>query len=454
MENKRKSSGKRAVEKHCAPSSKSNKTKTINNDTNILSLNDDCLLSVFRYMGIRDVANSEQTCTRLRDITNLYYRKMKTLEWTPDLPFASASKVICKFGCFTTSLHSLRFDGVRKPKVGKEKEQTAYQHFIDTLVENCKKIKSLTFNECDGGPEWAPFFDSLQYLESLSLFNTTLRKSDYMDRVITLKQFHLAGYNSFRSEKLNEFLSKNDLRRLVLEDCERLSKDVCYFGLAHMSLESLSVEVYSDNVAEVEENYFSSDDESELRHLFCKLKRLKVTQAKQKMNLNEFLKKVVANAALDELDLFKVNVNQDTFAIMETMKLKTLKLYPRIQDSASTFCHMLVDSLTNLKHLTLVLFDSDRDTDISDDDLLLLIERLRNLESLNLYHCECECGCDYVVCPFRCKLRCLIDNINKIFETDEQRPPLKLILPKRMSQSFFNGKKKLQKKVSIYSFER
>lgn len=73
--------------------------------------------------------------------------------------------------------------------------------------------------------------------------------------------------------------------------------------------------------------------------------------------------------------------------------------------------------------------------------------RLENLESLDLHHCECECGCDYVICPFRCKLRSLIDNINKIFEY-ELRPSLNLMLPKGMSKSFFLGEEKLQKKVT------
>lgn len=167
-------------------------------------------------------------------------------------------------------------------------------------------------------------------------------------------------------------------------------------------------------------DYYLCDelDPEEERERFQHLKKLKITQKRQNLNLNVFLTKISANAALDELDLFKVNVETSTFAILKTMKLKTLKLYPRTKIAASIFCRMLFDAMPNLKHLTLVLFDPDRDTDLTDCDLLLLIERLEHLESLNLHHCECECDCDYIICPFRYKLRSLIANINKIFETN------------------------------------
>lgn len=443
MENKIEISGKRTV-KMC---SKDESKKMKANSASILILNNDCLLSVFRNLKIRDIMNSAQTCTRLKDVADLYYRTTKTFEWTSDLPYSCAPKIICKFGRFTTSLHSLHFNRVRKAK----DNDTNYKRFIETLLENCKNIKSLTFVKCDVGCEWAPFFDALQYLETLSLFFTKLRNSNYLRRVNTLKQFQLVGRNDFTPAKFDYFLSNNRrLARLVLEDCDILSRDLTYYILAYLNLKCLAVEVYSENVKEMEADYYLCDElePEEMRERFQHLKKLKITQKGKDLNLNKFLKKISENAALEELELFKVNVDKDTFAILKAMKLKTLILCPRIKDSASSFCKMLVEAMPNLKHLTLVLFDPDQDTDISDDDMLMLIERLKHLESLNLHHCECECDCDYIICPFRCKLRSLIDNINRIFDSD--RPSLKIMLPRHISRSFFDGKKKLQKKVTFF----
>lgn len=454
MEKQISASGKRKV-KMCSKDKFKEKKMKMTDDTSVslLNLNDYCLLHVFSYMKIRDVMNSEQTCTRLKNVAHLYYNTTKTFEWTSDIPFACAPKIIVKFGRFTTSLHSIHFNRVRKPR----EQNKNYNNFIETLLDNCKNVKSLKFTNCDVSCEWAPFFDALHSLESLSLHSTHLRHSNYLRRVHTLKQFELKGRNSFETGKFNYFLASNTrLERLTLDDCEDLTKDLRFDIVGDLKLKSLSLEVYYENIEgidvldEVYNGPIDEEYETEVAKCWEQLKELKLTQKDKKSNLNSYLKKITEKmTTLTKLELFKFNVDESTFAVLKGMKLETLILYPKFKDNdISSKCRMLVDALPNLKHLTLIFFDLDRDLDLSSHDMLLLITGLKRLESLNLHNCEsdCEYGCDYIVCPFRCKLRKLIQNINEIFK-DTDRPPLKFMLPRRVSRTFFHASDKVQKKV-------
>lgn len=448
MEKQTSSNGKHKVKMCSKDNFKPKKMKM--KDGDILTLNDDCLLHIFGYLKIRDVMNAEQTCTRLKNIARLFYDTTKTFEWTSDIPYACAPKIILKFGRFTTSLHSLHLNRVRKPR----EQNMDYNNFIDTILDNCKNLKSLKFTDCDVGCEWAAIFDSLHNLESLSLHSTYLRNSNYLKRVSTLKQFELQGRNSFELAKFNYFLEVNhrSLEKLILDDCEHLSRGL-RFDILGRRLKSLSLEAYPENIEGIDEiDYETDEDTDEMEKPWRRLKKLKITQSDKKLNLNSFLKKITENTTLAKLELVKFNFDENTFAVLKTMKLESLTLYPKFKDEdVSAKCRMLVDALPNLKHLTMIFFDLDRDLDLSDHDILFLIERLKQLESLNLHHCEsdCEYGCDYIICPFRCKLKNLIKNINEIFQADSGRPPLKLMLPQHVSKTFFYASKKIQNKVTF-----
>lgn len=178
--------------------------KTGDNNATLLTLNENCLLHILNYLPIVDIVKTEQTCHRLKNVAHLHYRTTKTFEWTSHLPFACASKIIEKFGRYKTSLHSLHFNGVQKAA------SEDYNNFIGAILDNCKDIKSLKFIDCDVGYEWAPYFDALQHLESLSLHNTQLRNSNYLRRVSTLKHLEVRGLNNFTSAKFNYLLAMND----------------------------------------------------------------------------------------------------------------------------------------------------------------------------------------------------------------------------------------------------
>lgn len=249
-----------------------------------------------------------------------------------------------------------------------------------------------------------------------------------------LKEFNLKDCYHLNGNILSSLSSMANIEKLTWE-YRRIPTSPELTPITRMNnLKSLSLYIYPDTVHHLD-----------LLLQLDGLKVLKVTSKTEKLNIDKFLTKMAEKRTLDELQIFNLLVSTNTFEALRLMNLKSLNMTrPKIknlQSNARIVCQMICNTVSNVKNLTLSL--CDQNADITFDDILTMIKKLKFLEKLNLYDVDCSykspsTGSDDLPTFFK--------NINEILQKC-YRPKLKLMLPFYMEQESFGKDGRIKEEV-------
>lgn len=417
MENNKNLSQKRKL-RSSSKATVSKKLRLVDDSDNLslLILNDDCLLHVFGYLDLMDVLNTSEVCERLEKVATDHYKRVKFFKWKGlgDTPNHLAKKIFPKIGRYLVELVIY----------GLYSDQNNYSDFIAAVRNNCTNLKCVKFLSCLVDRLWIDCLASYHSLERVT-FQSSICSYNSFPVMRELKEFNLQNCYHLNENMLKSVLNNAHIENLTLE--YQRSPISPNFDLAPIikmsSLKSICLYIYQDTVHQL-------DSLLQLNGLL----KLKITAKNEKLNVDEFFAKMAEKGTLKELEISNLRIGKKTFVALSAMKLKLLNIDgPEIIDSQmnlKSICRTL-SNMTSLENLTLSIYDRDFDM-LFMEDILLLIEQLRLLELLNIYHLDCVYGSP----DCESDIPTLIKNINDVL-IKCYRPKLKLILPWSIMAEFF-----------------
>ncbi|GAB0089442.1 hypothetical protein DMENIID0001_039820 [Sergentomyia squamirostris] len=151
--------------------------------SNLIDLNDDCLLHIVSFLQLSDLLNFERTCNRTQEITRNLYKKLSHFKFWVRSDLEQPDKVLSSVGQFVQILDStvVYFDRDTRRNIYENiAHHCPYVHTIklssigfpdrETVEEleplsRCKSLKSIVFQTYDESQEILKNYEKLKYLE-------------------------------------------------------------------------------------------------------------------------------------------------------------------------------------------------------------------------------------------------------------------------------------------------
>lgn len=300
----------------------------------IFLLNIDCLLEVFKYLELEDSLNFAETCTQLRMIADQAF-KTKFSKFTIDTAMMNGRMALINRVLWYIGPHilSLTIDWAW---------QTSKNDILIKIQHSCTHLNRLILVHC----EISDFksFDFLICVRMLTLNKCTLdRKKDILHHFLYLKCLH--------------FYHCNGIKPSALRQCFQNNPDI----------ENLAFIGYGFDVLKIIEPLTQLEQLTKLK-LNC-----------QMQNLNNFLFELASRGIIEELELFRIKIDDNTFNILNLFS--NLRLL--VVDQCSDFQELNSTLPFSLRHLQLKCFT------ISSKTFISMIRQLKSLENLDLYCCHC-----------------------------------------------------------------
>lgn len=172
---------------------------------NILSLNDDCILELFEYLGLNDLTNMASMCTRLRDLAQLAFEsKFKGRPVT--LTFKNIKNCVQHFGSY------IEWISYERPNERKQEPQSTF--VLHLLLKYCPFLKKLKMRECNFEDDFEydtakllPLFTRLDQLvlEKCNVSAELFTFFDVTELILDDVQIHSIGARKRHFRRVNTF---------------------------------------------------------------------------------------------------------------------------------------------------------------------------------------------------------------------------------------------------------
>lgn len=362
----------------------------------ILSLNDDCLMEIFKYLPLLGLCSMRSTCIRLQTIADYYFfKEHKAFElngkYVSNDPISELSLDDCRlvlqnFGrqIHKINLHSDAFSDMEFDRLIMIIERFC-EHLVDLkfvkinftaeTIEKCHRLFSnlhrLVIDKClDDNATFATCLmhsSSLKELELIRLFN--IEGNSLAQAYPNLECFAVKSSDNINYEFLQEFIEKNpQLKKLKFIGCNFVNDKV----FQQISDNLPNLESFSMRMVHV-----SNSVNENLVHLLSltKLKKLELNCGV--IGINTFLEGLAANNTIESLHLSALELNDETIGFLCNMKqLKVFKLTSTLKLDKD-LCTKLASGLHNLTELHIV-----ECTSTTFDELLEFVAHSASLNKL------------------------------------------------------------------------
>lgn len=331
----------------------------------LLILNDDCLLHIFRFVSLVDLGSIKDTCTRLRPLADKSFkiRKEKSLS----INFGSIFADIWNLKHFGKFVQSLYLNNVYR-------QYASYEQIFETIANvSTEELKwiSLSLNDDESLTDesfkrlekivknvetiqLADFHDQSHY-ELLLSYCENLKEVDidgdemvlnglWCSRNVNITSLTLTG---LQNDDILREVSKNliHLESLVYECAQHTSNNIGYLSQMN-NLRRLKIRPNNNNIGYVLQNFINKNA---LEYLYL-----------SSLDMNETLADSLVNFP---------NLNELVFESCNSFDAKKLNI--------------LSKKLVNIKKLAFV--DCE---EITFEDITKIIENLFDLRCLSIYGCE------------------------------------------------------------------
>lgn len=373
---------------------------TANDECHMLKLVEDCFYEVFKYLPIIDWCALRDTCSRLRQITDLCYEKeFKNFQFNGEFLLREryAELTLLHARTFFRSFGHLQPNAVIHADCFAPDECRS-DELVKLMNDHCSALKDLKLIKIDvsaiqieaSGRLFAALHrlvidkclddnrtlstclmhcKDLTELELIRLFN--IEGNSLAQAFPKLESFSIKSCDNFNFEFLQEFISQNpQLKKLKLIGCNFITEQVFQKIADHMpNLESLSMRMV--HVAAMNEL------PDHMMHLLKLTKLTKLDINCGGVSVNAFLSGLVANNTLDSLHLSSAEINKETVQILCNLKtLKVLKFTATPQLDKDV-CKSLAASLPLLNEVHILECATT-----TVDELLEFVEHSKGLSKL------------------------------------------------------------------------
>lgn len=383
-------------------------------DLTLLILDNDCLLNLFDYLNLIDVLNVSELSDRLKTVAQIYCKRVKRFEWKNKYDNNLAVKIFPYIG---KHLDVLVVHGISS-------HQSKYKNVIAAIRNNCTNLKSVTLLNCFVDRLWLEWLSSLPQLESLTFCSSILNCSHLLG-ITTLKEFSLRSCSKLHKNMLNSVLDQNvNIEHVTFEHRALPASHFNFTSFIKMqNLQSVALHIYPSTVRQL-------DSLLQIK----RLTKLVLNSNFRTLNIDEILTKLADKGALQELEIHNMLITETTFTALTKMKLTLLNIdAPKINDPQLDVTRMcsILSTMSALKHLTLALYDLELDVRFSD--IISMIEELKCLEQLNIYHTHCP----YRNPDYGYPLPIVIQKIQNAVRKSN-RPKFEMFLPWIMTSALFD----------------
>lgn len=300
----------------------------------IFVLNIDCLLEIFKYLELEDSLNFAETCSQLRMISDQAF-KTKFSKFTIDRKLMNGGMALMN--------RVLRYIG---PHILSLTVDWAWQRnkndILKKIQQSCVQLNCLILVHCEVSDFQS--FDFMICVRMLTLNKCTLdRKKDILKHFLYLKCLHIYHCSGIRTSALRQCFQNNP------------------------EIENVAFIGYGFDVIKIIEPL------TQLEHLT----KLKLNC--QMQNLNNFLFELASRDIIEELELFRIKIDNNTFNILNLFR--NLRLL--VVDQCSDLQELNSTLPLSLRHLQLKCFT------ISFNTFISIIRQLKRLENVDLYCCYC-----------------------------------------------------------------
>lgn len=303
--------------------------------TSIFVLNNDCLLEIFKYLGLDDSINFAASCSTLLMVADQAFKK-KFSQFTIDRNMMNEEKIAWLdrvLWYIGPHILSLTLDWAW---------QTSQNDILRKVQKGCVNLNCLVLAHCDVSD-----FQDLDFILSVQML--TLNKC-ILDRKRNI-------FQHFLYLKFLHFYHCSGIRPCALKQCFENNSDI----------ENLAFIGYGFDVLKIVGTL------TQLQHLT----KLKLNC--QMENLNNFLFELASRGIMEELELFRIKIDYNTFNVLKLFE----KLRLLVLDQCTDLLELNSTLPLSLKHLQLKCFT------ISFETFISTIRQLKNLENFDLYCCYC-----------------------------------------------------------------
>uniref|UniRef100_A0A336MI68 CSON000318 protein n=1 Tax=Culicoides sonorensis TaxID=179676 RepID=A0A336MI68_CULSO len=397
----------------------------LNENSNLIKLNDDCLLEILSYLNILDLMNIQDIHPRLDSVIEIHMHKYGEFSFEKEFERAKDFRV------YQNATSILKFLGANLRSIA----LTLFQHFrenvnevLKVLSKNCpnldtlkckhfnsdhlnslkylnpqlRQLKSFSFHfgKLTSDDELAIILNKTQILEELNILGNKEITGECLKNIRTLKSLNVSSCDKLKPECLINALHQNkNLRELSLDFFNKINQNVIDSLTGCHEIEFLSIEYFLHNNLPI----LNFDP---IAKLAC-LKKLRFTLFGL-IPIDTLLEELSKKNVLEELHLF---------LMCQEIKHHTIKC---------------ISKLTALKSLTIL-------HSISDESLKML-KTLSNLEVLKIpkeTELSTETIVDFIECCYKVKSldieylrKDLLEKLNDIWAATPHRPKLNIFANK------------------------
>lgn len=389
----------RAADSWHQPSKKTEFESIVELSFTLLSLNDDCLLHLFKFFNIIDIINLSKTCGRFKAIIEPIFMKCETFTLNSvTTPALSLMDVYTQLSNLGTYIRSLTISGV-------ELNSDNHRRHLELVYRHCHSLDELHLQKVIVATPLCkePAMDSLKNLKVLELINCKRIDNDYLLAKLGLNcQITELKLVDFNITSINGpfFYCLEKLQKIHLDRCDELvifelknwfKKNI--ETLTHVTLfrlergwtalqlldqmknvQHLQIDL---NIYKVNSSMLDSLDGqlTSIKSLYIPRAPESVTPIIKELRLN--------NKQIEELDLsYRVLADEDS-SKSDLLELKSLQLL-KLNETTGVDSSFLLDcakSLTNLRVLCC------RKANISDSDVADIVQNAVQLIELDVAYC-------------------------------------------------------------------